>query len=44
LSGRTIPIAETFIKELVKKYGKHPVPTDDGGNIHGIIILKLVNP
>jgi putative transposase len=27
---RTILIAETFIKDLVKKYGKHPVSTDGG--------------
>ena len=36
---RTILIAETFIKDLVKKYGKHPVSTDVV--VHGI--LKLVN-
>ena len=27
---RTMLIAETFIKDLVKKYGKHPVSTDGG--------------
>lgn len=28
---RTVLIAETFIKDLVRKYGKHSISTDDGG-------------
>ena len=28
---RTILVAEKFIKDLIKKYGKHPLSTEDGG-------------
>ena len=28
---RTILVAEQFLQELIKKYGKNPVSTDDGG-------------
>jgi len=28
---RSILIAERFLQELIKKYGKNPVYTDDGG-------------
>src|SRR5918912_2387925 len=28
---RTVLIAETFIKDLVRKYGKHSISTDGGG-------------
>jgi hypothetical protein len=32
-------VAERFLQELVRKYGKHPVSTD--GGVHGI--HRLVN-
>ena len=28
---RTMLVAERFLQELVRKYGKHPVSTDGGG-------------
>ena len=28
---RSILVAEQFLQELIKKYGKNPVSTDDGG-------------
>jgi transposase-like protein len=31
---RTMLVAERFLQELVRKYGKHPVSTDEG--VHGI--------
>ena len=36
---RTMLVAERFLQELVRKYGKHPVSTD--GGVHGI--HRLVN-
>ena len=29
---RSILVAEQFLQELIKKYGKYPVSTDDGGS------------
>jgi len=31
LERRSILVAEQFLQELIKKYGKYPVSTDDGG-------------
>ena len=31
LERRSILVAEQFLQELIKKYGKNPVSTDDGG-------------
>jgi len=31
LERRSILVAEQFLQELIKKYGKYPVSTDGGG-------------
>lgn len=33
---RSILVAEQFLQELIKKYGKNPVSTDGGGTWYGI--------
>ena len=33
---RSILVAEQFLQDLFKKYGKNPVSTDDGGIWYGI--------